>query len=76
MKSVPRELTIQTKQAVTREYKTRCQKAGKKATSAMIDGFTRLDLLDRGSIKGSPNTGCCVQQKAITQGYCKTPGIK
>jgi hypothetical protein len=35
-------LTMKEKQAVTREYKSRYQKAAKKAKSALLDEFTRL----------------------------------
>jgi hypothetical protein len=42
MEGVPMGLTMNEKQAVTREYKTRYQEAGKKAKSVLLGEFTRL----------------------------------
>jgi hypothetical protein len=42
-------LTMKEKQAVTREYQPRYQKATKKAKSALLDEFTRLTSFHRKS---------------------------
>jgi hypothetical protein len=51
-------LNMKEKQAVTREYKTRYQKAAKKAKAALLDEFTRLTGCHRKSavrlLRGTP----------------------
>jgi hypothetical protein len=63
MEGVPMGLTMKEKQAVTREYLPRYQKAGKKAKTALLDEFTRLTgchrksavrLLSRKPVKFKP----------------------
>jgi hypothetical protein len=49
-------LNMKEKQAVTREYKTRYQKAAKKAKSALPDEFIRLTGYHRKSAPGTPFT--------------------